>query len=331
VNQLLVIISFRSNQLPKTNIRMDEGIGETVVYGWGNPLCLEQADGTTEDCSMPRLQRIPSADRVTAIACGQFHTLAVVGGQVFVWGQGLCGRLSFPNGVECLNPQSGIHGQLGLGDVKQITHPTLIPGLAAIESVAAGSQHSVALSGTLKFLRRFCKLVSNSRCVNVVDGRVFAWGAGAAGQLGLGSTDDFNSPQLVPPTNCIRGLFLTCFDQVPLSAPCTTIACGQLFTLAATSDYRTYSWGSSKFAQCGHGRGGNKFSPREIAALHNERVVCLAAGWTHAAAITGASLFGRIFVVELWSYGVFLCREWVCVHVGSWRALPAWTWQRSEL
>ena len=93
--------------------------------------------------------------RVTAVACGLRHTLALVGesGSVFAFGESK-------------------HGQLGLGetDGEPVTVPTpvLLPdGAAEAVAVACGSQHSFVLDS---------------------DGVVHASGRGRHGQLGLGDT-----------------------------------------------------------------------------------------------------------------------------------------------
>lgn len=69
-------------------------------------------------------------------------------------------------------------GQLGLGHTYPVSQPTFISSIARerIVNVAAGSGHCLALTRNSK---------------------MFAWGAGSDGQLGLGSTDDFLNPTAI--------------------------------------------------------------------------------------------------------------------------------------
>lgn len=82
------------------------------------------------------------------IAAGGSHALAATpAGEIFAWG-------------------NGDKGQLGLGEsVTSATSPRVAAELAGCVDLSAGGGHSLAVGG---------------------DGRVFAWGNGVYGQLGLG-------------------------------------------------------------------------------------------------------------------------------------------------
>ncbi|KAJ3380224.1 hypothetical protein HDU92_006130 [Lobulomyces angularis] len=94
------------------------------------------------------------------ISCGKFHSLALsFHGKVYAWGK-------------------NNFGQLGLGDEKARDVPTLISALKnkVVHSISCGSFHSA---------------------ICTVDHKVFVFGKGSDGQLGLGSYKNETSPKIV--------------------------------------------------------------------------------------------------------------------------------------
>lgn len=84
------------------------------------------------------------------------------------------------------------YGQLGLGvtaksddgSILPVTVPTLVSMDAPVVSIGCGSQHSMCTTS---------------------DGRLFVWGTGSVGQLGLGESDEDDNdvflPKLLPTKN----------------------------------------------------------------------------------------------------------------------------------
>ena len=115
----------------------------------------------------PRLFHIYGNDKkqkkVQQVSCGSQHTVAVcTDGQVFSWG-------------------NGANGRLGHGTTSTCERPTIIKALVVsfqerVVKVCAGDSHSMALNA---------------------EGRVFIWGSGSYGRLGLGSELNQYSPKLV--------------------------------------------------------------------------------------------------------------------------------------
>jgi len=127
-----------------------------------------------------------------------------------------------------------------------------------IRQIVVGSKHILARSDT---------------------GDVYAWGAGSAGQLGLGKRRSFHSPQLV------WGLMRKGVRQ---------IACGDMHSLALTYNGVVYSWGSSKFGQLGHGNRRTQLLPKMIVHLdehvskeRSSTVRLIGAGSRHSVAVLG--------------------------------------------
>ncbi|WCJ25129.1 Regulator of chromosome condensation (RCC1) family with FYVE zinc finger domain [Euphorbia peplus] len=160
---------------------------------------------------------------VKTVACGTWHTAAIVdvmadrfkynpvGGKLFTWGDGdkgrlghidlgkklvptciasvvefdfvrvFCGRMltvALTNTGKVYTMGSSVHGQLGnpQGKDKSIT---IVEGKLKeeyVKEISAGAYHVAALTSL---------------------GRVYTWGKGANGQLGLGSVEDRNSPTFV--------------------------------------------------------------------------------------------------------------------------------------
>jgi alpha-tubulin suppressor-like RCC1 family protein len=81
------------------------------------------------------------------------------------------------------------HGQLGHGDAENQTVPKLIESLRDVVLIAAGVQHSVALTHY---------------------GELYAWGSNDHGQLGLGNTNTHFVPTRVrPPLHHIPSHWIT--------------------------------------------------------------------------------------------------------------------------
>lgn len=102
--------------------------------------------------------------------------------------------------------------------VKQGSVPTVLsfPVLCRIKSVAAGSRHSLALSE---------------------DGRVFAWGWGLLGQLGLGHNKNIHNPVQIP----------------GFSEPVVSVSAGGMHSACIDELGQCYTWGSAQYGQLGQG------------------------------------------------------------------------------
>ena len=120
---------------------------EGILFTFGKDRYGQLGHGF-ESCKEPRRVRAFSSRAVSRVCCGQEHTMAITEGQVFVWGRSKDGRLGLGSSVE-----------------SSVGTPRLISELRDVRDVAAGKTHSLAL---------------------IRDGRLYAWGWGPDGQLGLG-------------------------------------------------------------------------------------------------------------------------------------------------
>jgi Bacterial Ig-like domain/Regulator of chromosome condensation (RCC1) repeat len=101
-------------------------------------------------------------------------------------------------------------------------------------------------------------------------GQAWAWGRNNIGQLGDGTTTDRNSPV-----------------QVSSLSGITTVAGGELHSLALKNDGTVWAWGHNRAGQLGDGTNTERNSPVQVANLSG--VTAIAAGWQHSLAVTGTT------------------------------------------
>jgi alpha-tubulin suppressor-like RCC1 family protein len=137
---------------------LDKGADTVWAWGWNSRGQIGPAGGTQLKVGAPVTVNLPSGE-VSMIAAGRAHSLALVGGRVYAWGD---------NGS----------GQLGKArnDGRNAT-PALVQGLpAGVSWIAGGRDSSFAIAG----------------------GDLYAWGNNAYGQLGDGTTTLRTAPVRIP-------------------------------------------------------------------------------------------------------------------------------------
>lgn len=145
------------------------------VYTFGNGRHAQLGHGSLQDCAIPQLVQSIQQYPVHDIACGGYHTLAVLSGSCVAWG-------ADQNGCLGIDTTSGGHGHR--------TRPDKVANLKDIRMVSAGWKHSAAID---------------------YSGRMYTWGWGGSqgtamstesggsggGQLGLGDDCDSWFPRTV--------------------------------------------------------------------------------------------------------------------------------------
>lgn len=165
--------------------------------GWG-----QLGHASMNDAPSPLLVRKLDGRPIAQVAAGTLHSLALAeSGDVYSWGRGFEGQLGHGDGLD-----------------EAVLSPRCIAGLRAagrVIAIAAGAFHNAALGA---------------------DGRVWVWGDGTSGQLGVGKLlTKASRPILVP------GL-----------PSCSHIACGYMHTAAAAGEHGVYCWGLGTHGQLGH-------------------------------------------------------------------------------
>ena len=218
------------------------------AYAWGDNGSGQLGDGTSDPVTRAVVVSrgvVPLGVLLTAISAGGQHSVALGSdGKLYAWGE-------------------NEHGQLGDGTTTDRAEPVevvagAIPSGVQVTAVSAGWEHTVALGS---------------------DGRAYAWGRNASGQLGTGSY--FGS---VEPVAVASGTVT--FSQV---------AAGRFHTLALGSDGLMRAWGANASGQLGDGAMEGRPTPGMVSAgaiPGGATVVAIASGWLHSLALTGS---GRVY------------------------------------
>lgn len=230
------------------------------VYTFGTSVCGALGQGEEVRSTAPLLLRITTQVRIRQVAAGARHGFLVSdGGQIFAMGD-------------------NSHGQLGLGKMmpKSAHSPVELPGelgQSHVALLAVGDFHALATTE---------------------DGHLYAWGANASGQLGLGGLNDQCRPQVITELQ---------------DADITSLACGARHSLVvAARGTKAWAFGSNAHGQLGIGpssyaEGQQRSVPSLCQALTSKlemEVVQVAAAASHSLAVTRA---GEVFAFGDNSFG----------------------------
>ena len=251
------------------------------VYAWGRNTFGQLGDGTTTNRSTPVLARIPGGNRITAIAAGATHTLAVTSrGRVLAWGRNSRGQLDGAPGVS-----------------RSIPTMVALPGSPRVSAVSSGESHTVVLTttgrvvtwgaaaGTTEAAARPTDQAAGPRTMSLPGGRataidtgaghtavltssarLYAWGDNSHAQLGDGTTTDRITLTPVPTLGTLR-----------------SISTAGHHSIAIDRRGRVWTWGDNSFGQgAGDGATGSKL-PTIVQALQGARVSSVAAAEYHTA------------------------------------------------
>jgi len=224
------------------------------LYAWGMNQYGQVGDGSNSDRTTPLLVHLPVGVTVTAIAVGQYHSLAVTStGAVYAWGFNGFGQLGngttapsatpvlvpLPAGVIATAVGAGDNhslvvtstgsvyafgknsfGQLGNGGTVQSTVPVQV-------SLPAGVQVSQVAAGGIS---PSAKLPDGDYSLAITtNGKVYAWGAGTHGQLGNNTLTNSDVPVVT---------------QLPPGEIATAVGGGPNFGHVLTTDGNIFFWGT---------------------------------------------------------------------------------------
>ena len=245
---------------------------EGLLYTWGSGSFGKLGHGEPTDEPTPRRvaldHLVGGARQVEKVGCGFAHTIAICSSyDVLVWGSGFKGKLGLgddqnrlvPTPVPALKRKHirsiacgsfhtiactetgdvfswgiGERGQLGHGDLENHKTPWPILGLQGVEigAIAAGEAHSIASSRDGK--------------------KVWAWGAGHYGQLGVGGLEPHLSPAPI--------------DELE-NQSVKQVACGANHSGAVSDMGKVFTWGNGANSRLGNGLTDEQEVPQLVPAL----------------------------------------------------------------
>ncbi|MCY1018616.1 MopE-related protein [Pyxidicoccus sp. MSG2] len=211
------------------------------VWTWGQNVAGQLGTGSTSSTPQSQPSKVNGLPAIKAIAAGIAHSVALdVSGNVWVWGQ-------------------NANGQAGLGIAGgTVLVPTKVAALSSIQAITANGNFSLAL-GT--------------------DGRLWAWGQNASGQVGTGAT----SASVATPT-VVQGL-----------PTLQTMAAGVNHALALDVNGKVWGWGLNTSGQVGTGStSATVLTPTQATGLPRAKAV--AAGVGHSLIVD--EQFGNV-----WAWG----------------------------
>ncbi len=128
-----------------------------TAWAWGSNPNGELGNGTNVASAVP--VQVSGLTRVTGVAAGAYHSLAVAGGTSYGWGANFLGAVG--NGFNLEN--------------RSVPSPVVNSSAIPLTKLTAGEDHSLALSSS---------------------GALYSWGSNFTGQLGLGYNGATPSPVL---------------------------------------------------------------------------------------------------------------------------------------
>lgn len=267
--------------------------GNGTIAAWGLNNLGQIGNGNTTSQFSP-VPTLGLSGPVAAISAGQFHSLALLGnGTVAAWGWNGFGQVGNGNTANQTSavPVTGLsgpvtqvaggpdhslallangavmswgnnaHGQLGTGDTTQHNNPVSVTGLSGpVRSLAAGGGQSLGLSFSMAVLG---------------NGTVAVWGNNADGELGIGNTNQQNSPVVMTSPN-INNII--------------AVAGGTYSGYALRADGTVWAWGNDASGQLGDGLTATQLNPIQITSLSG--IVSITSGQVTAFAVKGNDVLG---------------------------------------
>ncbi|CAM6066951.1 unnamed protein product [Sphagnum tenellum] len=261
-------------------------LSDNLVCSWGRGEDGQLGHGDAEERHLPTIISGLCDAEISSITCGSDHTTAYsnLTKTLYSWGWGDFGRLGhgnlidlfIPHPVRALNGLEIKHmacgdshcivltsngevlswgrnqnGQLGLGHKEDSLIPCKVQALEgkAVKMLAAGAEHTAAVTES---------------------GKLYGWGWGQYGNLGLGNRCDQMVPVEVVAVNR---------EKIKM------VACGWRHTITVAESGNLYTFGWSKYGQLGHGNFQDHLVPHQVHALRNKKIRSIAGGWRHTVAV----------------------------------------------
>ncbi|XP_038648655.1 probable E3 ubiquitin-protein ligase HERC3 [Scyliorhinus canicula] len=274
---------------------------QVLCWGHTNLGQLGLGDIHENIVAQPRTSSFFSSKTVQEVACGRYHTAFVLqDGSVYTCGSNIWGQLGHekagysPEQVAALDAQTIVHTSCGEA------HTVALNDQGQVFSWGAGRDGQLGIDSTEETIRipRLIRTLSGCVVIQVTcgswhcmaltkDGRLFAWGQNAHGQLGLGKGySSQTSPQ------CVKSL-----TGIPLAQ----IATGGMHSFTLSLSGAVFGWGRNNCGQLGLSDDKDRDVPNHVKFLRRQKIVYISCGEEHTAALTKS---GGVF-----TFGAGLCGQ----------------------
>ena len=303
--------------------------GNIFVMGQGDMNQLGLGEDVTE-VYVPTVLRIEGGLRVTKLALGGMHTLALTeGGVLFSWGVNDEGGLG--------RDARGGHLALQQGETQgseSVPDRVRLPNNEIIEAISAGDSHSCAVDSKGSLFGWGCFRDSGGKfgfssgvdiqhsptlikcqCFSVTDissgtdhvlaltkaGQVLSWGCAEQGRLGRVASHECDAKTVKGDKAAWKTKLLSP-SLVPAVSGIVAVGTGSYTSFAIAGGGQVLAWGINNYGQLGIQAEGDAagdgafFAPAPVPSLSGKRVTSISGGEHHTLAVTeGGSMlsFGR--------------------------------------
>jgi alpha-tubulin suppressor-like RCC1 family protein len=258
------------------------------VYTWGEGTSSQLGHQENTNKKLPTKVSALLEKKVPAgnAACGFNHVILTTASAEYgeigrEFGMTISGGLAMAMGSnEC--------GQLGIDDPQG--RPQWTPQMLdkKLRSNIEGSVDAAAGSGMFGGCKVTQLAAGQWFSLAVAGGKVWSWGTGDSGQLGLTKPpDDPNRPKFIPMRFHVHAP-----QEIAELRSVRQITAGSTFSLALCDDGKVYSWGKNEIGQLGHGDKSEREKPTEVEALSGKGTKMVVAGDRHVLALVEG---GKVF------------------------------------
>ncbi len=250
------------------------------VYAWGDNSLAELGNGTTTTATTPVAVSLPAGLTFHGLAAGNYTTFAIgSNGTLYGWGYNDKGQLgdntvttplspitvSLPAGVQAADVAAGLHSALAVSTTGQVyawggnDYGQLGDGTTNASEKPKAITLAAGVTGTKVASALYTSLAIGS------NGKVYAWGYNADGEVGDGTTVNRTSPKAI---------------TLPGGASAAAISAGAYSPIVLTTTGGIDTWGQNGYGQLGNGSTTNSLTPTAVALSSGSVATILGTGCT---------------------------------------------------
>ena len=255
---------------------------EGRLYSWGDGDFGKLGHGDRSQQLVPKLMNFLLPYTITNFHTGPKHGAAVTSeGKLYVWGEGDDGRIG--NGSSSTQETPTLIALEDVCDVSCGSDFTIALtnngrqvwswGCNSYGQLGVGNDENASVPKSIEFpfeVKPFIKVVTGDSFTGLLssDGKVYTFGNGEYGSLGLTDICSVETPKQVD----LPGHFVI------------DIVAGNTFMIALTKEGKVFSWGSNDYGELGLGHTNSIYYPTEVNFPNCKKIDFIAAGSNHALA-----------------------------------------------